>query len=240
MSLEELTKTQLVLLVLLICFISSIATSIITTGLLAEAPIQTTQTINRIVQNTVEKVVPKDENFTPDQIVISDSELISSVYENSLSSVYEIKDEKDFSVKAFALDSHYAVSSYFENKENLYVLDKEIVKNLSYKKTISGLVLLSMSDESIFFDNSLAKETEPKIGESVVVVDPVSSSVFDSRISNIEKSVDGSMDKIVLTRDASVFKVSSVVLDLEGKVIGFVGVEGGVYTIVPVSKILSV
>ena len=138
------------------------------------------------------------------------------------------------------MDSHYAVSSYFENKENLYVLDKEIVKNLSYKKTISGLVLLSMSDESIFFDNSLAKETEPKICESVVVVDPVSSSVFDSRISNIEKSVDGSMDKIVLTRDASVFKVSSVVLDLEGKVIGFVGVEGGVYTIVPVSKILSV
>lgn len=240
MSLEELTKTQLILLVLLICFISSIATSIITTGLLAEAPIQTTQTINRIVQNTVEKVVPSTDSVVPEQIVISDSELISSVYENSTSSIYKIKDDKDFSIDSFSVDSKYLISSYFENKENLYVLDNEISKNISYKKTISGLVLVSLSDESMTFNNSLVKETQPKVGESVVVIDPVSMSVFDSRISNIDKSADGSMEKIVLTQDASVFKVSSVVLDLEGKVMGFVGIEGGVYTVVPVSKILSI
>lgn len=240
MSLEELTKTQLILLVLLICFISSIATSIITTGLLAEAPIQTTQTINRIVQNTVEKVVPSTDSVVPEQIVISDSELISSVYENSTFSIYKIKDDKDFSIDSFSVDSKYLISSYFENKENLYVLDNEISKNISYKKTISGLVLVSLSDESMTFNNSLVKETQPKVGESVVVIDPVSMSVFDSRISNIDKSADGSMEKIVLTQDASVFKVSSVVLDLEGKVMGFVGIEGGVYTVVPVSKILSI
>jgi len=53
---EDLTKTQIVLLTLLVSFVTSIATGIITTSLLSQAPQSVTQTINRVVENTIEKV----------------------------------------------------------------------------------------------------------------------------------------------------------------------------------------
>lgn len=57
-SIEELNKTQLILLTLLISFVTSIATGIITTALLSEAPQSVTQTINRVVERTIEKAAP--------------------------------------------------------------------------------------------------------------------------------------------------------------------------------------
>ncbi len=57
-SVEDLSKTQIILLTLLISFITSIATGIITTSLLAQAPAGVTQTIDRVVERTVEQVAP--------------------------------------------------------------------------------------------------------------------------------------------------------------------------------------
>jgi S1-C subfamily serine protease len=57
-SIEDLTKTQIILLTLLLSFVTSIATGIITTSLLAEAPQSFTQTINRVVERTIEKATP--------------------------------------------------------------------------------------------------------------------------------------------------------------------------------------
>ncbi len=57
---EDLTKSQLILLALLVSFVGSIATSIMTVSLLSENnPQAVGQTINRVVERTIEKVIPQ-------------------------------------------------------------------------------------------------------------------------------------------------------------------------------------
>ncbi len=59
MKIEQLTKTQIVLLTLLVSFVTSIATGIVTVTLVNQTPPAITQTISRVVERTVERVLPE-------------------------------------------------------------------------------------------------------------------------------------------------------------------------------------
>ena len=58
MNMESLTKTQIVLLVLLVSFVTSLATGIVTVTLVNQAPQPITHTINKVVEKLVPKEVP--------------------------------------------------------------------------------------------------------------------------------------------------------------------------------------
>jgi S1-C subfamily serine protease len=96
---EELTKTQLILLALLVSFITSIATGIVTVTLLDQAPPGVTQTINRVVERTVERVVPGQAAsvITKETTVVIKEEnlIIDAVEKNSKQTVrIALADEK--------------------------------------------------------------------------------------------------------------------------------------------------
>jgi hypothetical protein len=66
MNLEDLNKSQLLLLTVLVNFVTSIAVGVLTVSLLDQAPPTITQTVNRIVDHTVESIA----STTPIQAII--------------------------------------------------------------------------------------------------------------------------------------------------------------------------
>lgn len=60
MDIKDLTKQQLILLAILLSFVTSIATGITTVTLMEQAPTSVTVPVTRIVRETIEKIVPSD------------------------------------------------------------------------------------------------------------------------------------------------------------------------------------
>lgn len=87
---EDLSKHQLILIVLLITFVTSIATGIITFTLLSEAPVEVTQQINRVVEKTIERVVPAEgqpEKVVTTVVVNEEDRVLESIAKNEKSIV---------------------------------------------------------------------------------------------------------------------------------------------------------
>ncbi|MDO8493488.1 MAG: serine protease [bacterium] len=74
---EELNKTQIVLLTLFITFVTSVTTGIVTVTLLQQAPQGVTQTINRVVEHTIEKITPVTTR-TETRVVGQEDEIIKT------------------------------------------------------------------------------------------------------------------------------------------------------------------
>lgn len=94
MKLEELTKQQIILLALLVSFVTSIATGIVTVTLLGQTPPGTTQIVNRILERTIEKVVPDKQGASivmkEKTVVVKEEDLITKSIENGSKSIVRI------------------------------------------------------------------------------------------------------------------------------------------------------
>ncbi|MEK7602144.1 MAG: hypothetical protein AAB472_01525 [Patescibacteria group bacterium] len=85
MNLEDLNKSQLLLLTVLVNFVTSIAVGVLTVSLLDQAPPTVTQTVNRIVDHTVETIASTTPIQTfipipskPTTVVIHDEDLLTA------------------------------------------------------------------------------------------------------------------------------------------------------------------
>lgn len=104
MDIEHLSKSQIVLLTLLVSFVTSIATGIVTVSLVEQAPPAIAQTVNRVVERTVEKVVPSSQSAsvvtTEKTVVVKESDLIATAVARTSPSIVRLyKQEKDASGK---------------------------------------------------------------------------------------------------------------------------------------------
>jgi hypothetical protein len=116
MELEKLTKSQIVLLTLLVSFVTSIATGIVTVSLMEDAPPTITQTVNRIVERTVETVAPSQPAAVATiekEVLVSESEQLARAIERVAPSVVRLyvpgKDESGNDIRVFV--GHAVVAS---------------------------------------------------------------------------------------------------------------------------------
>jgi hypothetical protein len=125
---EELTKQQIVLVTLLTSFITSIATGIVTVALMDQAPPGVTQTVNRVVERTIEKMVPTPNQaaavITKETVVVkADDLVVESVERNakSLAAIFAFPsggDEKS---------GKFVANGLVVSKDGLIATDSEIL-----------------------------------------------------------------------------------------------------------------
>lgn len=183
---EDLNKSQIVLLTLLISFVTSIATGIMTTSLLQEAPVEITRNINRIVEKTIETVTPATPSSTQKEVttvvVKEDDRIIDSIDKN-IKSIVRIK-EKD----PFVDETTFYGIGIVITKEGLMATDRKTVTNAHiYTGTLSdgtvvtlvpegldkqtNFILFKISPNEKFtgtFSPATFSEVEPKLGQTLI------------------------------------------------------------------------
>ncbi len=95
MDIEDLSKTQLLLLTILVNFVVGIATGVLTVSLLDQAPTTVTQTVNRIVDHTIETVTTQVANETNDSSPPSTEELLTASLASNASRTVTIRRSAD-------------------------------------------------------------------------------------------------------------------------------------------------
>lgn len=188
---EELNKNQLILLVLLVSFVTSIGTGIITVSLLMEAPVEVTNTINRVVERTIESVGPVQAIVTGGStkekeiqtVVVKEEDQVIGAIEKNTRSIVRIR-ERNTSVDVDNLHGLGVVVS----RDGIIATDKKVVSQaMEYVAIMSDGTEIPLV--SVFADRNStigffkAKPVTPytftpavfasadaKLGQSVVVI----------------------------------------------------------------------
>jgi S1-C subfamily serine protease len=218
MDIKDLNKSQLILLVLLLSFVTSIATGITTVTLLQQAPVSVTTPINRVIQQTVEKIQQVEGKTTTQTVIVKEEDLVVDAIAKNKSLVFSITKEGGVSAgNGFAINSDGVIVAdalLTANKDTYLVTNDSGKFKASFLFTDpKGFSFLKIGDpvdsanklsipSPIFGDLS-----KIKVGQKIIVLgDTVTSFIFDGNKdmkANISKSNAGGM-----------------VLDLDGEVLG--------------------
>lgn len=240
MDMEELSKSQIVLLTLLVSFVTSIATGIVTVSLMDQAPPAIAQTVNRIVERTVEKVVPSGQAATSvvtteKTIVVKESDLIAKAVEKvrpSLVHIYASSSEPLFLGLGIIIDADGVIvtdASAIAESKNLSIAFADgtrVSASLSSKDAENGTAIVraattTAEGKSVQFAPATLAVGKPTLGQTVVVLSGKTiSRITDALVTALIPRGEG--EEAVIDTNASVdFVMSgSPLVDTEGGIVG--------------------
>lgn len=233
---EDLTKTQIVLLTLLVSFITSIATGIITTSLLAEAPQGVTQTIDRVVERTIERVTPAPSggsSSVKEITIVKEGDAIVASIEGSTKAIVRVKSPSNRS----GVEQEFYALGVVVGEGGLILTDRrDISQNDTYTVVFSdntahparvvkvsdtgNLVLLKVeTDEAYLSSLSVIKlsDSDPKLGQTVIAMQgAVENAVAVGRVlsQNVEQNT------VLTDIDPITETPGGALLNLTGELIG--------------------
>lgn len=230
MDIEKLTKQQIVLVTLLVSFVTSIATGIVTVALMDQAPAGVTQTINRVVERTIEKVVtpPTSGNaaavITRETVVVKeDDKIVESVDKNKQSIARIYTDTRDPSNRVFvglgtiiSKDGLIATGDTFADEYGKYLISIDgsnffKVKVLPRKEGGQFYFLRVAQDPTlattVFTPVTLSNSDNLKLGQTVIswggdVRNAVSTGIISSLVDMTGKSTEATTTSATSTLPA--------------------------------------
>lgn len=226
MDIKDLNKPQLILLAVLLSFITSIATGITTVTLMQQAPASFTVPVNRVIQQTVEKIQQVEGKTTVQTVIVKEEDLVVDAIAKNKSAVFTItKEGQDTNGNAAEVPAGFG---FVVSTDGVVVVDASLVpdKEVYYVKNDSGKfkadfvstdkggfsflkigVPVNGTDKPVFTVPTFGSLDKMKIGQKIIVLgSSVSSFMFD-----------GNKDiKMTVTKS----NAGGLVLDLDGDVIG--------------------
>lgn len=254
---EDLTKHQLILLTLLVSFVTSIATGIITYTLLQEAPVEVTQTINRVVEKTIERVVPEEGNggtIKEVTTVVSEEDLVLDSIDKNSKSIVRLKTNGFDGAEIFAgigvvvSESGVIVvdsSSFSSGNYSVSFYDGAVYNiSKSYKDPNSGFTFLKIgkaaSDKYKFYPVSVGNPNSLRLGQTVIAIHGRdSNSVSIGRVSDMKRTDLGTVTQIGTDIKFIKQNLGSPIVTLSGDVVGIEKREDDavVHSYIPINEI---
>ncbi|MES2006962.1 MAG: trypsin-like peptidase domain-containing protein [Patescibacteria group bacterium] len=236
MDLEQLTKHQIILLTLLVSFVTSIATGIVTVSLMDQAPPGITRVVNQIVEHTIEKVVPATQGAaaittTEKTVVVKDDDLTAQSIGSVQKAIIRITavGGKDLvargvitSAQGTALtDAAALAGSKAESFEAILASGERVPVTKVTTSTTSPIAILTLGigTSTGFAPATLGSGSNLRLGQSIIRIGGVGSdTVGNGVIASLPRAEDGSQKEIQAS--VSAITPGSIIITLFGEVIG--------------------
>jgi len=226
MDIKDLNKSQLILLAVLLSFVTSIATGITTVTLMQQAPSSFTAPINRVVQQTIEKIQQVEGKTITQTVVVKEEDLVVDAIAKNQSAVFSVSEDilgadgvhiENPAGRGFAIstDGTVVADATLVPDKGVYYLKNESGKFkadfISTDK--AGFSFLKIgapqngTDKLVFTVPAFGDLDKMKIGQKIIVIgNSIFSSIFEG-----EKNVNISVTKS---------NAGGLVLDLDGEALG--------------------
>jgi hypothetical protein len=188
---ENLTKQQIILLTLLVSFVTSIATGIVTVALMNQAPVGVVQTINRVVEKTIQTVTaPGTDTQTivkETTVVNTDDQVVNAINKNSNSvmRIYRTNTDPTSDTNPMILVGLGAVisddgivatdNSIISDGGKYFVTIGDKILDISIVRAVSGeqIALLKIKNDDknpITFSKVSISNNDLKLGQTVIYI----------------------------------------------------------------------
>jgi hypothetical protein len=241
-----LNTQQTVLLCLLVSFITSISTGITVVSLMQQSPEPVTQTINRVIERTVQTVtqqpvqeiknlITQKPSSAPNKevttvVVNQEDESINAVAknENSVARIFVNTKNQDFVTMGIVLNQagDILVDKRLIDRRAAYIAyygsNKFLVRYASGSESTDFIVLRIQGDNpNTFVPATFADSNSIKLAQSVISLSGSrQTSVSIGEVSSFIKGNDGSLSSIVTSVNPSNVLTGSILLNLQGLVVG--------------------
>ncbi|MBU0750012.1 hypothetical protein KKH15_00655 [Patescibacteria group bacterium] len=230
MNIEDLNKTQLLLLTILVNFVTSIATGVLTVSLLDETAPTVTQTVNRIVDHTIETVtetqIAVPGTPAPEKPTVSEEQRLTAAIAIASSRNVVIERNKAVLASGVYLPSARAVATLSNS-----TLPKEVVitfpdgssAEASKVQSDATVTIYGFSDDAVLPTATVVQTVgyeNLKAGQTVVAL---------GSGGNAATGILSKVDETGLYTSLSSIPVGGAAVNLSGNLVGLSTGSGGVF-----------